>query len=83
MGHRAKVFGNETAQVICIVGGVHDDMPDARQAFDQATRLRAIAPLARCDYGPDRQAERVNGGVDLRGQPAFGAANSGSFKPPF
>jgi hypothetical protein len=58
-------------------------MPDARQPLDQIPRLRAVAPLAGCDVEPDRQTERIDGGMDLGGQAAFGTADTGSFKPPF
>ena len=69
--------------MIGVVSRIHDDMLRIRQAFDEAARLRAIPPLARCDDKSDRQAERIDSGVDFRRQPAFGAANTGSFKPPF
>jgi hypothetical protein len=39
--------------------------------------------LARCYRETDRQTKRVHGGVDLGGQAAFGATDTGSFKPPF
>ena len=54
-----------------------------RQPFDQPARLWAVAPLAGGDRKADRQPEGIDRGVDLGGQAAFGAANTGSFKPPF
>ena len=78
-----KVISDKGAKVICVVGRIHDDVADTRQAFDQPTRLRAVAPLARRDRAPDRQTERINSGMDFRRQTAFGPADTGSFKPPF
>ena len=83
MGRRPEVVGDEGPQVIRIVGCIHDDMLRVRQPFDQAAGLRAVTPLAGCYDGSDRKAKRVYRGVDLRRQAAFGAANTGSFKPPF
>jgi len=54
LGRRAQFLGDDQAQVVGIVGGIGDDVTDARQPFDQATRLRAVAPVARCDRDPDR-----------------------------
>lgn len=79
----AEGFGDEVAQVIGVVCGVRDDMADAIQPLDQTARLRAVAPLPRRDRDPDRQTERIDGGVDLRRQAAFRASDSGSLKPPF
>ena len=78
-----KIFGDESTQVIGIVGRIHDDVLGVRQPLDQAQCLWAVAPLAGCDREPDRQAKGIDGGVDFGGQTAFGAANTGSFKPPF
>lgn len=58
-------------------------MADALKSLDQAACLGAVAPLSGCDSKADRQAKGVYGGMDLGGQAAFGAANTGSFKPPF
>jgi len=79
----AQIIGDERPQMIRVIRCVHDDMTNAREAFDQTTRLWAVAPLAGRDDCSDRQAERVHRRVDLRGQAAFGSANTGSFKPPF
>ena len=79
----AQIICDELPQMISIIGGVHDDMLRVCQPFDQATRLWAVTPLAGCDDGPDRQAEGIHSGMYLGGQSAFGAANTGSFKPPF
>lgn len=83
MGCRTEAVGDEGAQVIRVVGRVRDDMADAIQPGDQTARLWAVAPLPGRDRDPDRQAERVNGGVDLRRQAALRASDTGSFKPPF
>lgn len=71
------------AQVIGITGCVCDDVANALQTFDQGARLGAIAPVAGRDCEPDRQAQGIDSGVDLRCQAASGTANTGSFKPPF
>ena len=79
----AKIIGDECPQMIGIVGSVHDDMLRCGQTFDQPTRLRAVTPLSGRDYGSDRQPKRIHRSVDFGGQAAFGATNTGSFKPPF
>lgn len=76
-------FDDEVAQVIGVVGGIGDDMADALQPLDQTACLRAVAPLPWRDRNPDRQTERIDGGVDLRRKAAFRASDSGSLKPPF
>ena len=83
MGRRAQIVGDEVSQVVGVVGGIHDDVTNARQPFDQAARLGAVAPLARCDREPDGQPERIDTGVDFGRQAAFGSADAGSLKPPF
>jgi len=40
-------------------------MADPDQPFDQATCLRAIAPLARGDNKANGQAKRIDTGVNL------------------
>lgn len=83
VGFCAKTVRDVAAQMIGVVGRVGDNVADAGQAFDQTAGLRTIAPLAGRDRGPDRQAKRIDSRVDFRRQAAFGAANTGSFKPPF
>jgi len=39
--------------------------------------------MAGRDFKPDRQAERIYGGVNLGRQPAAGVPDGASFKPPF
>ena len=78
-----EVQANERAQVVGVIGGIGDHMTNPFQALDQATRLRAIAPLARRDLEADRQTERIDGGMDLRRQAAFRSSDGVSFKPPF
>ena len=58
-------------------------MAHALQPGDQALRLRAVAPVPRRDLEAHRQTERIDGSVDLGGQPPAGAANRTSLKPPF
>lgn len=69
--------------MIGVIGRIRDDMTDALETFDQATRVGAIAPMAGRDCEPDRQAERIDRRMDFGRQPASGAADTGSFKPPF
>ena len=57
-------------------------MTDPLQPLDQAARLRAVAPVPGRDLEPDGQAERIDGGVDLGGQPTARASDGTSFKPP-
>ena len=83
LSRRVELRADELPQVIGVIGGIGDDMANAFQPLDQAARLRAVAPLTRRDLKPDRQAERVDGGVDLGGQTTLGASDGVSFKPPF
>lgn len=80
---RAQFVGDESAQVIRVIGRIRDDVAHALQPRDQASRLRAVTPLAGCDLEPDRQSERIDRRMDLRGQAAFRAADRVSLKPPF
>jgi hypothetical protein len=76
-------MGDEIAQVVCVVGRVHDSMTHARQTIDQTACLRAIAPLPGRDRETDRQSKCINRSVDFCRQAAFGYPDTGSFKPPF
>jgi len=76
-----QIIGDESAQMIGVIGRVHDDVLRGCEAFDQAACLWAVAPLAGSDDGADRQPEGVDRRVDLRGQATFGTTNTGSFKP--
>ena len=78
-----QIIGDESAQMIGVIGRVHDDVLRGCEAFDQAACLWAVAPLAVSDDGADRQPERIDCRMNLGRQAAFGAANTGSFKPPF
>lgn len=80
---RAQALSNKRAQMIGVVGSVRDDMVDGVEPIDQTARLRTIAPLPGRDRDPDRKAERIHGGMYLRGQAALRASDTGSFKPPF
>ncbi len=79
----ARIVGDESAQVVSIVGGIHDDVLRVCHPFDQPTRLRAVTPLTGGDDGSDWQPEGIDRRMDFRGQATFGTANTGSFKPPF
>lgn len=83
MGHRTQLIGDEAAQVVGIIGCIHDDVLRPCQPFDQATRLWTVTPLTRRDRKPDGKPERVDGSVDLCGKAAFGSTDTGSLKPPF
>jgi len=83
MSRCAEFISNESPQVIGVISGIHDDMPYTRQPFNEAARLRTVAPLTGRDRETDRQAKGVNGSMYLGGQATFGATNTGSFKPPF
>lgn len=78
-----QIIGDESAQMIGIVSGVHDDVLRFRQPFDEPKRLRAITPLTGRDDSSNWQAKGIDCGMDLCGQAAFRATNTGSFKPPF
>ena len=53
------------AQIVGIMGGVRHDVADADKTFDQATRRWAIPRLAGREHEADRQARRINCGMDL------------------
>ncbi len=55
-------------QRIGIVAHIGDHMAYPRQTRKEADGLRAVAPVTGCDLEPDRQAQGIDGGVDLRGQ---------------
>ena len=57
--------------MIGVISRVGHYMPNARHPFNQAARLRAIAPLARCDNKAGRQAKRIDTGVNLGRQATF------------
>ena len=78
-----KVFSDELAQMIGVIGGIRHHMPDARQPFNKAARLRAITPLPWGDDKGDWQVKRIHRGMDFRGQAAFGATDCVNFSPPF
>ncbi|SFU76263.1 hypothetical protein SAMN04488527_1152 [Aliiroseovarius crassostreae] len=80
----AQIIGDESAQVVGVVGGIHDDVLRVCHPFDQPRRLRAAPPpLSGGDDGSDWQSEGVDRRMGFRGQATFGTANAGSFKPPF
>lgn len=82
LGRCTDVVGDEGAQVVGVVGGVGDDVADAIEPFEQAAGLWAAAPMSRRDLEAQRQTEGVDRGVDLGGQPASGATDRMSFRPP-
>lgn len=58
-------------------------MADAVQAGQEALRLRGVPTLPRCRMDTDRQADRIDSGVQFGRQPAPRTADRGSFSPPF
>jgi hypothetical protein len=78
-----KLFRDEFPQIIGVIGRVRHDMTDVFKAFDQPTRLRAIAPLAGRDRKADWQARRIDSGMDFCGQAALRSADCVSLSPPF
>ena len=52
------------------------------EAFDQGVRLRDVVALAWPEQQADGIAERIGRGVDLRAQPAAGAAQALGMRPP-
>jgi len=81
--HRSEFAGDEVAQVIRIIARIRDDMSETLQPFEQALRLRAVAPLPEGDGNPDRQPQRIDCSMDLGGQAATEAPDGVSFRPPF
>lgn len=61
----SEVIGNEGTQRISIVGGVSDDVADALQARQEGLSLWAIAILSRRRMDSQRQADRIDGSVQL------------------
>lgn len=46
LGAGSEVVDDKSTQMISVIGRIGHPMPDAFQPFDQAARLRAVAPLA-------------------------------------
>lgn len=65
LGLCAKAVDDESPQVVRVIGRVGNHMADAGQAFDQSAGLGAIAPMAGRDREPDRQAERIDRGMEV------------------
>ena len=63
----AQVVSDEVAQVVGIICGIANDVAHTTQPCNQATRLRRVAPLAGCDRRANRQAKRIDRGVNLCG----------------
>src|SRR5688572_16655733 len=83
LGGCAEVVGNESAQRISIVSCVGDDMANALQTGQEGLRLWAVAILSGRRMDPQRQADRIDGRVQLGRQSAARATDGGSFSPPF
>ena len=80
---RPQLVGDEVAEMVGVIARIGDYMTDVNQPCDQRAGLRAVAPVPGCDQEPDRQTQRIDGGVDLGGQPAPGSSDGVSFRPPF
>ncbi len=83
MGCGVQIIGDEAAQRLGVVARVSHDMTDTRKTRDQSFGLRAVGPMARRDREPDRQAERIECGMDLGRQSATGPSDRVSLKPSF
>lgn len=83
LSHGTKFLGDEGAQVVGVVACIHDDMAHPLQPLDQPARLGAVTPVAGGDQKADRQAERIDCGMDLGRQATTRAADTGSLRPPF
>jgi len=81
--HSVKIVGNETAQMIRILGRIRHYMSDALQPLDQTACLRTITPLAGGDNEADRQTKCIDRCMDFRGQTTLGTTDCVSFSPPF
>ena len=79
----SQPFGDEPARVFGVVSCVGNDVANIPEVFEQTFRLGAVGPLAGGEFEPDRQAERINGGMDLGRQSAAGPTDCTSLKPPF
>ena len=80
---RPEFVGDKGPQSVGVVAGVRDHMPHALQPGDQPLGLRPVAPMARGDLEPDRQAKSIDSGMDLGRQPPARATDRVSFSPPF
>ena len=79
---RPEPVADQAPEVIRVIGGVRDDMRDARQIRDEPRRLGRIAPLPGRRHDPERQAERVNADMQLGGQAAARSADALKASPP-
>ncbi len=78
-----EVVGDEGAERIGVVGGIGDDVADALETGQKGFGLRAVTMLPGRGMDADRQADGVDGGMQLSCQAATGATYRGSFSPPF
>lgn len=79
----AQIVGDEGAQRVSVIGGIGDGVTNALQAVQKLLGLGAIAMLARCRMDANGQAQCIDGGMQLGGQSASGAPDTGSLSPPF
>jgi len=70
------------AEVVGVVGLVGQDVA-CRQALDERLGLGDVVALAAGEEEAHRIAERVDGDMELAGQPAPAAADGAIFRPPF
>lgn len=64
---RAKLIGDEGAQPIGIISGIGDDVADTVQVLEQHLGPGAVAILTRGRMDAQRQAERIDHGVQFGG----------------
>lgn len=82
MGLCPEVIPDLPAQGARVVGRISDDMADTVEPVDQGRGLRAVAALTRCRDQPNRQPERIHGGMDLGRQAATRTPDPVSLSPP-
>lgn len=66
----AEIIGDEGAQGISVIGSIGNNMADALKAGQQRPGLRTVTMLPGCRMDADRQADRIDRGVQLGRQSA-------------
>ena len=79
---RPEPVADQAPEVVRVMGGVRDDMRDARHIGDEPRRLGRIAPSPGRRRDPERQAERVDADMRLGGQAAARSADALKASPP-
>lgn len=74
---------DEGAERVGVAGGIGNDVTRTLEAGQEGLGLRAVAVLPRRRMNADRQAHRIDRGMELRRQTTPGAADHGSLSLPF